>query len=341
MPIARTMQWMGYALWPLAGVLGVIGAPDPTPVTWFVAFGVLGVAFHLSTRTQQRGQRLAAIVVMTAALFAMTIVRPCPYGALGLVLVASQVALVFSIRATAAWVIGQTVVVAFCIVPILGLVGLAEIIALGGFQAFAVTTIFAVRRLEALTRAHERTRIARDLHDVLGHDLTALALQLEIASHVGPEAARAHTARARELTDHLLRDVRAVVAAIHTDERPLVEAIRAIVVDAPGLVVHVDAPESLVIPEPRRADCIVRCVQEIVTNTRRHARGAENLWIRMRRDADAIVVEARDDGPGAAELHEGHGLRGMRSRLAELGGELEILAQPFVISARLPLGAAS
>jgi len=338
MPIARTMQWMGYLLWPLAGVLGVIGAPDPTPITWFVAFGVLGIAFHVSTRSRHK---LVAIGVMTAALFAMTLVRPCPYGALGLVLVASQAALVLSVRATALWVAVQTLVVALCIVPLLGLVGLAEIIALAGFQAFAVATIAATRRLDVVTREHERTRIARDLHDVLGHDLTALALQLEIAAHVSPEAARAHTARARELTDHLLRDVRAVVAANQLEDRPLVHAIRAIIREAPGLAVHVDAPASLVIPEPRRADCIVRCVQEIVTNTRRHARGAENLWIRMRRDADAIVVEARDDGPGTSELHEGHGLRGMRSRLAELGGELQIAAQPFVISARLPVGAAS
>jgi signal transduction histidine kinase len=341
MPIARTMQWMGYVLWPLAGVLGVIGAPDPTPVTWVVAFGVLGLAFHVCARAQQRTSRLAAIVVMSAALFAMALVRPCPYGALGLVLVASQAALVLSIRAAAVWAVVQTLVVALCIVPLLGLLGLAEIIALAGFQAFAIATIAATRQLDAVTRAQERTRISRDLHDVLGHDLTALALQLEIAAHVGPEAARAHTARARELTDHLLRDVRAVVAATRFDDRPLVDAIRAIVREAPGLAVHVDAPASLVIPEQRRADCIVRCVQEIVTNTRRHARGAENLWIRMRRDAYTIVVEARDDGPGVLELQEGHGLRGMRSRLAELGGELEILAQPFVISARLPVGAAS
>ena len=341
MPIARTMQWMGYVLWPLAGVLGVIGAPDPTPITWFVAFGVLGLAFHISARAQQRNVRLAAIVVMSAALLAMALVRPCPYGALGLVLVASQAALVLSIRAAAAWAVVQTLVVALCIVPLLGLLGLAEIIALAGFQAFAIATIAATRQLDAVTRAHERNRISRDLHDVLGHDLTALALQLEIAAHVGPDAARTHTARARELTDHLLRDVRAVVAATRFDDRPLVDAIRAIVREAPGLAVHVDAPASLVIPEPRRADCIVRCVQEIVTNTRRHARGAENLWIRMRRDADTIVVEARDDGPGAPDLQEGHGLRGMRSRLVELGGELEILAQPFVISARLPVGAVS
>jgi len=341
MSLARTMQWMGYVLWPLAGVLGVIGAPDPTPVAWFVAFGVLGIAFHASATLRNRRRRLAAIGVMTAALFAMTLVRPCPYGALGLVLVASQLALVVSARTAALWVAAQTLVVALCIVPLLGLIGLAEIIALAGFQAFAVATIAATRRLDELTREHERSRIARDLHDVLGHDLTALALQLEIATHVPPDAARAHTARARELTDHLLRDVRAVVATMRTDDRPLLQAIRAILVEAPGLTVHVDAPESLVIAEPRRADCIVRCVQEIVTNTRRHARGAENLWIQMRRDADAIVVEAHDDGPGAAELREGHGLRGMRSRLAELGGELEIAAQPFKISARLPVGAAS
>jgi len=134
--------------------------------------------------------------------------------------------------------------------------------------------------------------------------------------------------------------VRAVVAQMRTDERPLADAIRAIVVDAPGLAIHVDAPASLVIPEPRRADCIVRCVQEIVTNTRRHARGAANLWISMRRDADAIVVEARDDGPGAPAFREGHGLSGMRARLAELGGQLEVVAAPaFAINARLPIGA--
>src|SRR5262249_51851301 len=158
-------------------------------------------------------------------------------------------------------------------------------IALLGFQAFAVAAIASARALDAVrddaARAAERTRIARDLHDVLGHDLTALALQLEVASHVAPEAARTHTLRARELADQLLCDVRTVVAAMRNEDRPLLDAIRAIVVDAPGIAIHVEAPESLVIAESRRADCIVRCVQEIVTNTRRHARGAENLWIRM------------------------------------------------------------
>src|SRR5580765_1321099 len=161
MPIARTMQWMGYALWPLAGVLGVIGAPDPTPIAWFVAYGVLGIAFVVGRR------RVAGLAVMTAAIFAMALVRPCPYGALGLVIVASQAALVLRVRTAALWVLVQTLVVGACLIHTLGWLGLAEIIALAGFQGFAVATIATARRLEEVTRAHERTRIARDLHDVL------------------------------------------------------------------------------------------------------------------------------------------------------------------------------
>jgi len=318
---------------------------------------------------------------MTPAMIAMAAIRPCPYGAFTLVIVASQAALVLRPAAATGWAIVQTVVVGCCLVPALGaLLGMAELIALLGFQVFAIAAIAAARReaaahlalaashaeliamrslLDDATRAQERTRIARDLHDVLGHNLTALGLQLEIASHVEPAVAAAHTEKARALTARLLDDVRAVVAAMrpvhvaehraehpaeHPAERPaaLVDAIRAIVVDAPGLAIHLDAPDSLVIDDPRRAECVVRCVQEIVTNARRHARAA-NLWIQLRSEAGAIVVEAHDDGRGAAEVRDGHGLGGMRSRLEEMGGCLEVRAAParaFALCARLPLGLA-
>ncbi len=367
MPIARTMQTVGYALYVMAGVLRVLGGGDAAPWTWLIAYVVVGVAFHVGASVpndaSHRRRRLGALAAMAPAMVAMAVLRPCPYGALTLVVVASQAALVLTPRMAAAWVVTQTVVVGCCLIPALGwLFGAAEIIALLGFQGFAVAAIGAARReaeartavarsnaallatralLDEATRAHERTRIARDLHDVLGHNLTALGLQLEIAAHVEDAAARTHTAKARELTSRLLQDVRAVVAAMRTDHpAELVAAIRAIVVEAPGLGIHLDAPESLVVEDPCRADCVVRCVQEIVTNTRRHALGAENLWIRLRREADEIVVEAHDDGMGTADLRDGQGLRGMRSRLQELGGWLEVRTAPgraFVLNARLPL----
>lgn len=365
MQLARTMQVVGYALCVMAGMLRVMNGGEAAPPGWLVAYAAFGLAFHVGASAPEAAtrRRLGALGAMVVAMLAMAAQRPCPYGALTLAVVASQAALSLSPRAAAAWVVAQTAAVGFFLVPSLGWVlGGAEVIALLGFQACAVAAIASARGeaaaraalahtneelLEArsllaeATRARERTRIARDLHDVLGHNLTALALQLEVASHLEGDAVRRQTAAARELASLLLRDVRAVVAATRADHPPaLAEAIRAVVAEVPGLAIHLDAPESLVVEESGRADCVVRCVQEIVTNARRHARGAQNLWIRLRREADDLIVEARDDGRAAAAVRDGQGLRGMRSRLEEMGGWLEVRTAPglsFSLSARLPL----
>ena len=220
MPIARTMQWMGYVLWPLAGILGVIGAPDPTPITWFVAFGVLGVAFHLCARSHQRNHRLGAIVVMTrgvirdgarAAVSLRRTRRSCSSRR-------KRRSCCRSARPRCGPIV-QTLVVALCIVPLLGLLGLAEIIALAGFQAFAIATIAATapaRRCDARARAHaDRARPPRRARP-RSHRARACSSRSRRTS--SPRRRAAHTARARELTDHLLRDVRAVVAAMRSDD---------------------------------------------------------------------------------------------------------------------------
>jgi signal transduction histidine kinase len=194
--------------------------------------------------------------------------------------------------------------------------------------------------LDEASRAHERTRIARELHDVLGHDLTALGLQLEIATHVDADAGRAHLTRAQEVNARLLRNVRDVVSAMKSEQGPeLSAALRAMVADVPGLAVHLEIEDALVVEDAVRAQCVLRCVQEIVTNTLRHARGA-NLWIRVKREGEHITVDARDDGCGAETLCTGHGLSGMRGRLEEMGGLLEIATAPeraFSVMARLPM----
>jgi signal transduction histidine kinase len=367
MRIDRTMQLLGYALFAIAGVEPVIDYAHSPARAWLLCYAIFGLALHVGasvpSEPRYRRRRFAALAVMTPAMIAMAALRPCNIGALTLVVVASQAALILAPRAAGAWVLAQTIFISFCLIPSFGwLLGTAEILALLGFQGFAVAAIASARGeaearmvlartnaellatrtlLDEATRARERTRIARDLHDVLGHNLTALGLQLEIASHVGEEAARAQVAKARELTSHLLDDVRDVVASMRPEgSASLVAAIRALVVEVPGLAIHLDVPESLVVEDSCRAECVVRCVQEIVTNTRRHARGAENLWIRLCREGDDVTVEAHDDGRAAEETCDGQGLRGMRSRLEEMGGRLEVRRAPeraFAISARLPM----
>ncbi|HEY3815991.1 MAG TPA: sensor histidine kinase [Polyangiaceae bacterium] len=367
MQVARTMRILGYVLLAIAG-LGPLVDPNvhltPAVEGWIAAYVVFALAFHLGA-TAGEGQhvrRRSALAVQTSALLAMAALLPCQFGALTLVVAASQAALVLRPRGALAWMALQTAGVAFFLVPTCHLQeGLADVTALAGFQGFAAVAIYLARReaearsqlsqanaelvatrslLDEASRAHERTRIARELHDVLGHDLTALGLQLEIATHVDADAGRAHLTRAQEVNARLLRNVREVVTAMSCEKGPdLAAALRAMVADVPGLAVHLEAGDTLPVEEAVRAQCVLRCVQEIVTNTLRHAR-ARNLWIRVQRDGEHITVDARDDGRGAETLCAGHGLSGMRGRLEEMGGLLEIATAPeraFSVMARLPL----
>jgi signal transduction histidine kinase len=237
---------------------------------------------------------------------------------------------------------------------------IAWMIALLGFQSFAAVAVFVGRReLEArlalasanaelratrsllveASRASERARIARELHDVLGHDLTALGLQLEIATHLtGPEVG-AHIEKAQEVSARLLRNVRAVVSATSSASGlDLASGLRELSRDLPGLAVHLDLPARLAVDDAVRAHCVLRCVQEVITNALRHA-GAKNIWIALAQTDDGITLEARDDGCGAESVCAGNGLSGMRARLEELGGRLRVASAPrreFVVSAWLP-----
>ncbi len=102
--------------------------------------------------------------------------------------------------------------------------------------------------------------------------------------------------------------------------------------------IHLVLPGELRISSTALAHAVFRCVQEIVTNTVRHAE-ARNLWIELRCDTAGLVVEARDDGRGAPAYSPGHGLRGMGERLQEIGGSLVVASHPgrgFEVRAILP-----
>lgn len=189
-------------------------------------------------------------------------------------------------------------------------------------------------------RASERLRISRELHDVVGHHLTALSLNLEVASHLVAGKALDHVKQAQSVSKQLLADVRQVVSALRgSDTMDLEGTLRELVASAPAPDVHLRLPEHFVVTDVRRAQVLVRLTQEILTNTMRHAR-ARNLWLDFRLEGDEVELVARDDGRGAADLKAGNGLTGMRERLEIFGGSLDIETRPgygFVVLARLPL----
>lgn len=244
---------------------------------------------------------------------------------------------------------------------------------MGGFMLFAAASSFLVRsetaareelagantellrtraQLAETSRVEERLRISRDLHDTLGHHLTALSLQLDVASRLSEGQAAAHISQAYAITRLLLGDVRDVVSQLRESRHPdLAQAIRALVGENhgaakaghDGLTIHLDLPDTLSVDDRSRSETVVRCVQEIVTNTTRHAQ-ARNLWIRLEARRDGIVLHARDDGRGAESMMLGHGLTGMRERFEQYSGHVEFNAgrgTGFEIRGFLPVPASS
>lgn len=189
-------------------------------------------------------------------------------------------------------------------------------------------------------RAGERLRISRELHDVVGHHLTALTLNLEVATHLVTGKALEHVKQAQSISKLLLADVRQVVSALRgSDTVDLDKTLRELVASAPAPVVHLKLPDPFRIADARRAQVLVRLTQEILTNTMRHAR-ARNLWIEFSLDGNDVELVARDDGRGTEKVKAGNGLTGMRERLEIFGGSLDIETRPgfgFVVLARLPL----
>ncbi len=195
----------------------------------------------------------------------------------------------------------------------------------------------ATTMLAASSRNTERLRIARDLHDVVGHQLTALALELEIAGHHVDGAAAEHVERARIITKDLLTDIRGVVGELRDASHGLDATLRPMLGRLPSVAVDLTVDEQRTVDDTR-ALAVVRLVQEVATNTLRHA-SADRLTVRVTSDEAGVRVEARDNGTGASRWQMGNGLTGMEERFADLGGTVAIDPGPsrgFGVEAWLP-----
>lgn len=177
------------------------------------------------------------------------------------------------------------------------------------------------------SRMAERLQISRELHDTLGHHLTVLSVNLDLAQRLADGKAAEPVREARGVARLLLAEVREVVGSMRENRSvDLRRAIETLLAGTPEPRVHFDFPEDLGVTDPVRAHVLFRCVQEAVTNAVRHAR-ARNLWISLAREDGGIVLRARDDGRGSAATQPGNGLTGMRERLEESGGSLEIASE--------------
>jgi signal transduction histidine kinase len=197
-------------------------------------------------------------------------------------------------------------------------------------------------RVHELATAEERNRLAREIHDSLGHYLTVVNVQLEAALALrGRDPARADRAlgEAKRLAGEALAEVRRSVAALRPaalDALPLREAIERHVVQwgqqgGPDVAIEIEGDMARCGPELELL--LFRAVQEGLTNVRKHARAA-HAWVGLRIGQEAAELRVRDDGVGVGgpsiqpDQSEspagGFGLVGLRERAAALGGTLTL-----------------
>lgn len=177
----------------------------------------------------------------------------------------------------------------------------------------------ARQRLEERARDAERIRISRELHDLLGHHLVALSLQLQLAERADPVEARKSVERAASLTRLLLGDLRAVVADMREPIRvDLRQSLESLAEDAGPPCVEVQILASTIPTDQRVAAALLRAAQELVTNARKHA-NAQRITVVLNPE-DLTVA---DDGRGGP-IVEGFGLLGLRERIEAIGGSVAI-----------------
>ena len=320
-----------FGVWLLVGLPVVAQGADSWQrmAQWAVAYILFAILFATD--------RLA----LAAACVIVTVLLLCDgfEGAL-LALIAMRLgARMMNVRSGVLWIVIQTLALAVA-VTIHWSLRPALLLAPPylGFQLLAFFTM----RFHALAadrgRIAERLRITHELHDALGHHLTALTLNLEAALQRTDGEARRDVEKAQSMARQLLADVRAIVVG-QNERVDIAQALETIVASVPQPRVHLEIDPDFRIDDPERAHIVLRCVQEIVTNSARHS-GANNLWIAIERAGNQFRIRANDDGRGTAEhSRDGFGLRGMRERLESAGGKLSIDSQPgigFSIVAVLP-----
>ena len=336
----------------------------------FVAYLSFGAAYYWLTRLlrSDSGSHTSwldrgLLLLLTVSALGVSFLSGSGLGSILMMVAAGVIPWMLSVRLCVLWLLVSQLAVA----PVYYLLlrfplfeAVMQSLLYGGFSMFIfVTSLVARQQTEARdeqrrlnselratrallaesARVNERTRISRELHDLLGHQLTALTLNWKWQATwpkagAGPcealacpgQAAAGQRARGGQpaARDRCHRSGRGAAPA---------DRERALAGHPAG---HRGSTER---GGPAAGPRAAAVYPEIITNAVRHA-GARHLWIKVYREApDQVVVEARDDGVGADTVNVGNGLRGMRERLQQCGGQLQVETRPgegFRLRATVP-----
>jgi signal transduction histidine kinase len=262
-----------------------------------------------------------------------------------LVIVATQLAKNFS-RLTALLILAVVNLLLIMQLPYLaGQASITTITTFLGFEVFAVLTVgyaYSAQRahndllrihgellstrhlLHESARIEERLRVSRELHDIAGHKLTALKLQLRRIALADLGEASASAKLCAQLADELLVEVRGMVSVLRrNDGIDLYQSLLALVSSVPQPRVQLYLQPDVHITDIEQANTLLRCAQEGLTNALRHSE-ADLITISLSQENQLITLEVQDNGRCKEAPDKRNGLTGMQERLKALGGALEI-----------------
>ena len=365
------------------GITGMIDVADPGQKVWVAGLIVLfAVIFFYSTfyKVPHWAEHIL-LAIETALVAVLMIIRPgWSVFPILFFIISPQAMSSFSQRMGLIWIGVFTLVTGVIFVAFDGLLGLLVLLPyVAGYSFFGVfgwITLQAERerlrseqllaelqeahhqlqeyasRVEELTITPERNRIAREMHDSLGHRLTISSVQLEGAQRLirsKPERAEEIIGTVRGQIREGLGELRRTVAMLRAsveEDLPLQQALPKLaeqVQEATGLHIHLsleDCRDDL--PQPVR-HALFRAAQEGLTNIHRHARATE-AWLRLTTSTDQITLMIADNGIGLSteQGQEGFGLAGLKERASLLGGSFHTDPRPgggAQLTFRLPLPA--
>lgn len=299
---------------------------------WLLAF--------FATPLGERNERIlwALLFVEAVCIVALPLFAAHPSSSAVLMVVfAAQLAMALPIRIAAVIALLLTCIYFAALSLRVEKIPIPMMLSFGGFQIFAMITAHYARTaelatqqlaqvnadllatralLESTTRHGERLRVSRDLHDVVGHKLTALRLNLRaLAGSIDDPSLRL----SESLTAEVLSDIRNVVSALRdTDGIDMETALLAMSRAFPRPKMQLTIAPETVITDTARSEVILRVCQEAMSNAAKHGM-AENVFVTL--NSSSLMVE--DDGRVVLPLKEGNGLQGIRERVQSVGGDVE------------------